>query len=73
MKGITLVRFNQQTLVAAMQLYLDTAVLGPDAHQTVLRVVSSDGEWVKAGDIIGSCIVEMQCEEPVGPPPEGDA
>jgi hypothetical protein len=61
MKGITLVQVNQQTLVAAMQLYLDTAVLGPDAHQTVLRVATSANEWVKAGDIIGSCIVEMQC------------
>lgn len=73
MKGITLVQVNQQTLVAAMQLYLDTAVLGPDAHQTVLRVATSANEWVTAGADIVSCIVEMQCEEPVGPPPEGDA
>lgn len=70
MKGVTLVQVNQETLVAAMQLYLDTAVLGPDAHQTALRVVVSAAEWVSPGAPIASCIVEMQNEEPIEPPKE---
>lgn len=66
MKGVTLVQVNQETLVAAMQLYLE----GSDPHRTVLRVVVSAAEWVSPGAPIASCIVEMQNEEPIEPPKE---
>ena len=56
MRGTTLIRINQETLVAALQGYFDDHF---SSSQKVVRVMFSEVAWVQSNSPIDFCVVEL--------------
>lgn len=62
MKGESMLRINQATLVEALQEYLDKRLV-PDAQRRVVEVCAAIDGYLQAGELIQSCFVKMR--EPI--------